>query len=131
MAQANVYLQRRFSLKSAADSAYRDGLQQMTLERSVSSGLRASLDQTISLTSGQAALTINLGDARSLRHLLVTADQAVNLVWNGNSSVRCGLTSAVAAMTYLEGSITSLTVRNVVPSAATAVRLKGYGPTAT
>lgn len=131
MAQASISLQRRFMLKAAADTAFRDGLKVFTLERSVSSGLRASLDKTLTLTSAQAALTINLDDCRSLRHLLVTADGAVNLVWNGNSSVRCGITSLVSAMTYLEGSITSLTIRNIVASASTAVRVIGFGPTAT
>ena len=131
MAQASISLQRRFTLRSAADTAFRDGLKVFTLERSVSSGLRASLDKTITLTSAQAALTVNLDDCRSLRHLLVTSDGAVNLVWNANSSVRCGLTSLVSAMTYLEGSITSSTIRNIVASASTAVRVIGFGPTAT
>ena len=64
-----------------------------------------------------------------MRHFLLEADQAVRVVLNSSASVRVGITSAVAAMFYLEGSVTAATVANLIPSASTTVRAAGWGTT--
>lgn len=133
MANQTIYSKRVIRLTEAGDSSYRQGVDFISDSREITGSNTSALKLDLSLSSGQAALTISMNDIKAARVLFLDCDSSVKVVLNSSASLVVGRTSVAGTVgrpcILLEGSITALSVLNRLPSSATSVRIRGYGTT--